>query len=92
MGDIRSIGPRPVPDDQELSEFILDLLNESCATLDEKMEELRDAISETLSNGQPRVFAYAKLLNYLNTQEVPQLIYLCACAMWKINEADKDGV
>jgi hypothetical protein len=91
MGDIPRIGPRPVPDDESLSEFLDGMFLKNEKVLQEKMGELRDTITETLQKGEPRPFAYAKLLNYLNAQDYPQLVYLCAAAMWQLNETDKDG-
>ena len=87
MADIPRIGPRPVPDDANLSALLEDLIKENSMILVQKGAELIDAMNEFTANGEPHEFAYGRLLNYLNAQDHPALVYLCAAAMWNLYES-----
>ena len=89
MGDIPRIGPVPVPDDENLSEFIKGIIQQNHSIVVEKLGELGDTVRETLSENQPKEFAYAKLLNYLSAQDTPELIHLCAASLWKLYDIPK---
>lgn len=91
MGDIPRIGPRSIPPDADLKELLSELIKENGIVLIQKGAELIDAIQEFEQNNEPREFAYGRLLNYLNAQAKPELIYLCAAAMWELYGSDTDG-
>jgi len=82
------IGFTPVPDDKPLEEFINELIERDAEFWKEKIEEIEDVISQFEENGDPFTFAYAGLLNHLNsatpdsviTQK--ELVHLCASALW----------
>lgn len=76
----------PVPNDKELSQYFLDLIREDDGILDEVMDQLLDTIEETEREGQPREFAFGKLLSFLRDQNEPTLIHLCAAALWALVE------
>jgi hypothetical protein len=82
--DIPRIGPKIILSDDQIERFLKDQCNEHYKLLQEKMGELNDTIEETEKEEQPMEFAYAKLLNYLNAQDTPTIIYLCAAAMWEL--------
>lgn len=84
MGDLPRIGPRSIPDDANLKELLSELIKENSITLISKGAELIDAVSEFKERGEPEEFAYGKLLNYLQAQDKPELVYLCAAAMWNL--------
>lgn len=87
MGDV--IGLVPVPGDKPLGEFIESLIVRDTVLMDEKVQELHDTIKETLESDQPEEFAYAKMLNYLaKGVPHPDLISVCAAALWHIAELD----
>ena len=51
----------------------------------EKGEELIETIDETIASGQPPIFAFGKMLNYLATLEKPELVEILAGALWTLN-------
>ena len=82
-----TIGLTPVPKDGELVPFIKSLIEDHREFLSKTREELNGTIEQTESIQEPGEFAYAKLLNYLAqgiTQ--PDLINLCAAALWELNQ------
>lgn len=91
MGDIPRIGPRAVPDDANLKELLSDLIKENSMVLVGKGAELIGVIRDFENEGEPREFAYGKLLNYLQAQDKPELVYLCAAAMWNLYGYRNDG-
>lgn len=90
MGNV--IGFVPVPPDKPLSEFIDEIILRDTEYRNEKIEEIEDVIRQFREEGQPVNFAYAGLLNHLNsatpdsiiTQK--ELVHLCASALWYIIE------
>lgn len=91
MGNV--IGLTPVPDDKPLEEFINELIEKDVELLAEKLDELLGSIEETEEEKQPKVFAYAKLMNYLAKGVThPDLIHICCAALWEIiKELESDG-
>jgi hypothetical protein len=87
------IGLRPVPPDAVLEEYIKETIKKDEERLNGQLELLWDAVEESLEKGQPEVFAYAKLLNFLasDTLDRPDLVHLCASAMWKLYEIEKES-
>jgi hypothetical protein len=87
------IGLHPVPPDAVLEEYLNETIQKDVARLDGQLELLWDAVEESLDKGQPEVFAYAKLLNFLasDTLDKPDLVHLCAAAMWKLYEIEKES-
>jgi hypothetical protein len=91
VGDIPRIGPRSIPDDANLKELLSDLIKENSLVLIQKGTELIGVIRDFEKEGEPREFAYGKLLNYLNAQDFPEVVYLCAAAMWNLYGYRNDG-
>jgi hypothetical protein len=87
------IGLRPVPPDAVLEEYIKQTIASDLERLNGQLELLWDAVEESLEKGQPEVFAYAKLLNFLasDTLDRPDLVHLCAASMWKLYEIEKES-
>ena len=88
------IGLHPVPPDAILEDYIKETIQKDIENLGGQLELLWDAVEESLDKGQPEVFAYAKLLNFLasDTLDKPDLVHLCAAAMWKLYEIEKESV
>lgn len=82
------IGLRPVPPNEVLESFIERMVEDDTEILEGQIEQLGDTVKESLQNRQPKVFAYAKMLNFLAGDEMSkeQVVHLCAAAMWKIWE------
>jgi hypothetical protein len=85
MDNVRHIGIRPIPDDADVAKFLGDLSEEYKKILKEKGEELIETIDETIASGQPPIFAFGKMLNYLATLEKPELVEILAGALWTLN-------
>lgn len=85
MGD--TVGLTPVPKDGDLVPFIKSLIEDHRELLFQTREELEATIEQTEFAQEPPEFTYAKLLNYL-AQGIsqPDLINLCAAALWELNE------
>lgn len=92
MNDIHYIGPRIVPDDVELSDFLHDLAQEHEKLLVSTQEQLSETVLETIRKRQPIGFAYGKLMNYLNAQRHDTLVYLCAAAIWKTHTTHIESI
>lgn len=86
------IGLHPVPPDAVLEDYIKETIKKDVENLDGQVELLWDAVETSLERDQPEVFAYAKLLNFLasDTLDKPDLVHLCAAAMWKLYEMERD--
>lgn len=85
MREILRIGLRPIPDGN-IAEFLEQLIKDHCEQADDVVEELNETIKETEDSGQPSEFAFGKLLNYLATKSQPELIEICAGALWNLAE------
>lgn len=85
MDNVRHIGIRLVPDDADVAKFLSDLSEEYKKLSKEKGEELIETIEETMRSGQPPIFAFGKMLNYLATLEKPELVEILAGALWTLN-------
>jgi hypothetical protein len=87
------IGLHPVPPDAVLEEYLKETIQQDIERLNGQLELLWDAVEESLDKGQPEVFAYAKLLNFLasDTLDKPDLVHLCAASMWKLYEIEKES-
>lgn len=84
---VRRIGPNPVPDDVSVEQFLEGIRAENRTEMGEFLAELRKTLSETENSGQPEIFAYGKMLNYLATEESvtqPWLINTLAAALWEL--------
>lgn len=81
--NVRRIGIRVIPDDVDIANFVKKLDREYQVKVDEIKIQLEETINQTLKQGQPRIFAFAKLLNYLATLEKPELIEMLSSTLWK---------
>lgn len=84
---VRRIGPNPVPDDVSVETFLESVRKENFEEMGEFLGELKKTLAETENSGQPEVFAYGKMLNYLATEESvtqPWLINILAAALWEL--------
>lgn len=82
---IGKIGLEPVPDDEEILEFIRKMIMRDLNSTKRHLQELSETIETTVEIGEPADFAYAKMLNFLSEQiDLRDLIHLAASAMWSI--------
>jgi hypothetical protein len=88
----RKVGLVPVPPDEELGAFLLNMVTEDSGTLDRHLAELQDTVDVTIEDKDPEVFAYARMLNFLAKNQNMnrlELVHLCAAALWRLNEEQK---
>ena len=87
------IGLRPVPPDAAIEEFLNETISKDTEVLEGQIEQLWDTVEESLNNYQPENFSYGKMLNFLagNEMSKPDLVHLCAAAMWKLYEIEKES-
>lgn len=80
------VGLTPIPTDANVTEFLQQLWAEHNEQLSTIVGELQQTIAQTEDVGEPDIFAYGKLLNYLASSEVtkPDLIRLLAAALWEL--------
>lgn len=81
--DVRRIGIRAVPDDADIAKFLSELSEEYKKKAEEIEDQLVDTIDQSIEEGQPPIFAFGKLLNYLATMEKPELIEVLSGMLWK---------
>jgi len=81
----RHVGLTPIPTDANVEEFLEELWLEHYEELATILSELQQTIAQTEDAGEPAIFAYGKLLNYLASSEVmkPTLIRLLAASLWE---------
>jgi hypothetical protein len=80
------VGLIPIPTDANIEFFLEDLRQDHKKLLDALLDDLAKTVEETAEGGQPPIFAYGKLMNYLSSHEVkkPELIRLLAVALWEL--------
>lgn len=83
MDNVRRIGLKPVPDDADIANFLHKTMEEYNEKFNDTKKELEDTLEQTIIEGEPPIFAFGKMLNYLATLEKPELIELLAGCMWK---------
>lgn len=83
----RRVGITPIPTDANVEHFLEGLRSDNQDSLDAVLSDMRKTIAQTEHVGEPVVFAYGKLLNYLASTEVrkPDLIRLLAAAIWELS-------
>lgn len=77
----------PVRDDDKVESLLNVMVADDADKLAAIMEQFRDTVVQTESDGQPEVFAYAKAMNFLRSGDVglPEMVHLLAAAMWKLH-------
>lgn len=80
------VGLTPIPTDANVDQFLEDLWREHSQELERLLGDMKRTIEQTEDDGEPAMFAYGKLLNYLASDEAkrPKLIRLLAAAIWEL--------
>jgi hypothetical protein len=76
--------------DNEVAKFLVTRRDEHYAVLRSAMAELADTKIETEVQGQPTIFSYGKLLQWLADQPHTEVLKLCAAAMWQLEGTETD--
>lgn len=85
MTDIPRIGVTPVPNDVDIEIFLSELCAENNDDLQEILTDMIRTIEQTEEEGQPAIYAYGKLLNFLASDAMsePKIVRLLAAAIWE---------
>lgn len=83
-------GLTPVPSDVEIDEWLRKRILDHKRLCDETLVDLKNTLIQTRGAGEPDVFTYGRLLNYLADPEELQaeLIELCASALWSLGQKE----
>lgn len=85
------VGLNPVPDDAKLEDWLEELLEAANKEKESLLEEFVDVVQYGKNEGEPYLFAYARLLNHLASLDHPLLIHILSAAIWEIMEAETYG-
>lgn len=87
------IGNKPAPSDSELVTYITEMRERDAVELESLLSELETTDTDAQADGQPEVFVYARLVNYLTSDEVSldSLIHLAASAIWNVYGQEENG-
>ena len=77
------VGFKRLPDDANIEDWLNKLFLEYRAEMDQFGIELVETIQQTNKDEEPRIFAFAKMLNKLATMDKPQLIKILSAVMWE---------
>lgn len=82
----RRVGFTPIPTDANIQFWLDDLVADHKTLLDALLNDLARTVEETAEKGQPPIFAYAKMMNYLASEQVkkPEVVRLLAAALWEL--------
>lgn len=76
------------PDDGEVEKFLKETKDTDIAELYEFLIDMGETIKQTEENGEPKIFAYGKLWNFLKGTEISHAMQtkLLAAAIWTLME------
>lgn len=78
------VGLTPIPTDANVEYFLQQLSGDNHEKLINLLEDLRRTMAQTSEAGEPTIFAYGKLLNYLAAAKKPDMIRWLAAALWEL--------
>ena len=89
---IGRVGNMPAPSDAELVSWLVKMRDDDATELTNLLVELETTDADTRDGGEPEVFVYARLMNYLgNGINETELMHLAAAAIWQVYGQDEDG-
>lgn len=82
------VGLEPVPDDENIANWLTERSLKHEEIVGEVLTGIEGLRAEVKEDGEPDIFAYGKLLNFLASEEVsqPELIAICAGALWWLHD------
>lgn len=78
------VGLTPIPTDANVEYFLQELSGDNHEKLINVLEDLRRTLAQTQEAGEPTIFAYGKLLNFLAANKKPDMVRLLAAALWEL--------
>ena len=87
----RRVGLEAAPDDAQLEEWLGQKLDAANEEKEEILRDFIDMVKMGIDDGEPWLWGYARLLNFLSTLDSPKLIRVLSAAIWEIMEAETYG-
>lgn len=84
----RRVGLEAAPDDAQLEEWLSQKIDEASEEMEEILRDFVDMVKMSMDDGEPWLWNYARLLNYLTTLDDPKRIRVLSVALWTIMEAE----
>lgn len=80
------IGVDPVPPDEEKEAWLKTKLGLAAVAATKLAADFDDAAQYSIEQGEPEIFAYARLLNHLASLDTPTLIRILSAFVWHNNK------
>lgn len=84
----RRVGLEAAPDDAQLEEWLGQKIDSASDEMEEILGDFVDMVKLSMDDGEPWLWNYARLLNYLATLDNPKMIRVLSVALWTIMEAE----
>jgi hypothetical protein len=83
----RRVGLTPVPDNANVEAFLQSVAEDHDQELFHVLVDMKATIEQTHEAGEPAIFAYGKLLNFLASDKLtdPDRLKLLAAALWELS-------
>lgn len=83
------IGVDPVPSDEEKEAWLQKKLDQATDLAKELAAGFDDAAQYSKEQGEPEIFAYARLLNHVATLDTPTIIRILSAFVWHNNKGSE---
>ena len=83
---MKKVGLHQVPDDEDMEDFLRSLLQEAKLELSSLITEFSDVVQYGDEEEEPKIFAYARLLNHLSQAKKPEIVRMLSAAIWVMQE------
>ena len=84
----RRVGLEAAPDDAQLEEWLGQKIDAASEEMEEILGDFIDMVKMGMDSGEPWLWNYARLLNFLATLDNPKMIRVLSVALWTIMEAE----
>ncbi|UOW93398.1 hypothetical protein SEA_LABELLE_73 [Mycobacterium phage Labelle] len=84
----RRVGLEAAPDDAQLEDWLGQKIDSANEEMEEILGDFVDMVKLSMDDGDPWLWNYARLLNFLATLDNPKMIRVLSAALWTIMEAE----
>lgn len=84
----RRVGLEAAPDDAQLEEWLGQKIDAASNEMEEILGDFVDMVKLSMDDGDPWLWNYARLLNFIATLDNPKMIRVLSAALWTIMEAE----
>ncbi|AKU45361.1 hypothetical protein MADRUGA_71 [Mycobacterium phage Madruga] len=84
----RRVGLEAAPDDAQLEDWLGQKIDSASEEMEEILGDFVDMVKLSMDDGDPWLWNYARLLNFLATLDNPKMIRVLSAALWTIMEAE----